>query len=249
MKRHRIDISYDGTDYSGWQIQPNGITVQEALEKAIRELTGEIVKVHGSGRTDQGVHARRQVAHFDLEKRIKTSPFRKSLNAVLPKDIRILKCLVVADDFHARRSTVDKEYRYFIWNDDIVPPFIRKYRTYVQKKLDIVAMQKASSFLIGEHDFAGFSANPHVPVDSTVRIIFDIKIVKRGSEIVIQVRGNGFLYKMVRGIAGFLIRVGKGKESPDMAREILKSCKRTSSVPTAQAHALFLWNVKYREGS
>lgn len=245
MTRYRLDISYDGTGYAGWQVQPKDMTVQEKLETAVKELTGEEAKLHGSGRTDQGVHARRQVAHVDLEKKQTPSKFKVGLNALLPDDIRVLKIIKVSSDFHARKSVVSKEYRYFIWNSEILPPFLRNYRTHVKNKLDVALMKKAAAALKGNNDFAAFTANPNREVESTVRELMELKVSRKGSEIVIVARGTGFLYKMVRSLAGFLVRVGEGAEPPSEAAVILASKERTSRVPTARPQGLFLWNVKY----
>jgi len=245
MNRYRIDISYDGTAYAGWQIQPNGMTVQEKLEAAIYELTREKTKVCGSGRTDQGVHARRQTAHVDLRKTLPLDSLQKGMNALLPSDIRILKVGEAVPSFHARRSVVTKEYRYFIWNAEIVPPFQRHYRTHVITKLNVAAMRRAASYLVGRHDFASFTANPNRKVESTVRHLTDLRIVKNGSEIVIIVKSQGFLYKMVRSLAGFLIRVGEGDVAPLEVRRILAARRRTARVPTAPPEGLFLWSVSY----
>lgn len=243
--KHKVVISYDGTAYAGWQIQPNGVTVQEKLEAVIHELTHEKTKVHGSGRTDQGVHARRQVAHFDLQQVFPAGSLKRSMNALLPPDIRILKVEKVEHGFHARHSAVSKEYRYFIWNADVMPPFLRQYRAHVTKKLNIAAMRKAASYLIGRHDFAAFTANPNRKVDSNIRNLAELKIVKHGSEVVIIAKSEGFLYKMVRSLAGFLIRVGEGAIPASEARTILLSRRRTARVPTSTPKGLFLWNVSY----
>jgi tRNA pseudouridine38-40 synthase len=246
MNRYKITVSYDGTDYAGWQVQLNGFAIQESLEKSIQTVTGEKTKVHGSGRTDQGVHARAQVAHFDLENPFKTSMFKKGLNAILPKDIRILKVEMVDPQFHARRSAVSKEYRYFIWNAEVMPPFLRRYRTHIRKRLDVKAMMKATKYLVGKHDFAAFTANPNRVVDrGTIRNLTRLEVTKRGAEIVITAKGEGFLYKMVRSLAGLLIRVGEGAVPPEDAKIILHSRKRTARVPTAPPEGLFLWHVDY----
>ena len=245
MQRYRFDITYDGTDYSGWQVQPNGMAVQERIENALHEIIGESVSLHGSGRTDQGVHARRQVAHADLEGRIVLRGLKRSLNAVLPGDIRVLGVSRVSDSFHARRTALGKEYRYLIWNAEIVPPFLRRYRTHVRDRLDAAAMSEAAASLVGRRDFAAFTANPNRVVESTVRDLRELSVTKRGSEITVSAVADGFLYKMVRSLAGFLIRVGEGAEPVSEARVILESRTRTARVPTAPPEGLFLWNVRY----
>jgi tRNA pseudouridine38-40 synthase len=245
LQRYKITVSYDGSAYAGWQLQPHHTTVQQQLESAILKLAGETTKVHGSGRTDQGVHARKQVAHFDLSKMLQTSSLRKGLNALLPDDIRILRTEKIDQSFHARKSALSKEYRYFIWNAEIMPPFQRKYMTQIAAPLDISAMKTAASCLVGKHDFAAFSANPNRVVNSTVRSLRELHIRKKGNEIVITAVADGFLYKMVRSLAGFLIRVGEGKLPPSEAKSILSSRERTATVPTAPSQGLFLWNVTY----
>jgi tRNA pseudouridine38-40 synthase len=244
ITRYRIDIAYDGTAYGGWQIQPNCCTVQQKIQEALYTLTGQESIVHGSGRTDRGVHASGQVAHFDLsDPRIQN--LRRALNALLPADIRILKLVKTCDDFHARLSARGKEYRYFIWNGEILPPFIRHFRTHVPPELKVEDMRTAASMLEGVHNFKSFAANPDRPVQSFVRQIDRIEIKKRGNEVVIAVEGNGFLYKMVRSIAGHLIRVGQGKLNPDSTERILARMQRTAEVETAPSQGLFLWRVLY----
>jgi tRNA pseudouridine38-40 synthase len=245
MTRYKITVSYDGTDYCGWQVQPNGMTVQEQLEKSIEKIAGKKIKVHGSGRTDQGVHARMQVAHFDLESGFKPAILKKALNSLLPDDIRITKAETAEPAFHARRSAVSKEYRYCIWNAEIMPPFLRRYRTHIKKKLDVRAMREAASHLVGRHDFASFTANINRVANDTVRNLTRLDIFKRGAEITIAAESEGFIYKMVRSLAGFLIRVGEGAVPPGKAGAILHSGMRTASVPTAPAKGLFLWRVDY----
>lgn len=248
MKRYRIDLSYDGTNYAGWQIQPNGLTVQQVLEETLRELTGQAVKVHGSGRTDQGVHARCQVAHFDLRRELPLDAVTKGLNGLLPRDIRILRARQVPPAFHARRDVVEKEYRYFIHNAEIMPPCLRLYRAHARRKLDLAAMQAAAALFAGRHDFAAFTANPRRHVASTVRTVWECAVRKSGAQVVIVVRGEGFLYRMVRSLAGFLIRVGEGRVASAETAGVLDSRQRTARVPTAPPQGLFLWNVKYDSG-
>lgn len=246
MRRIKLVVAYDGTAYAGWQVQPNGVTVQEKIEEAIKKITGETVKIHGSGRTDQGVHAIGQVAHFDLvTSEISFDSLLRGMNAILPQDIRILTVCKAAHDFHARRSAKWKEYRYFIWNDKVIPPHHRLYKTFIRQKLDVKAMNKACSMLIGRHDFSAFTANPNREVESNIRSLTALKVIRKGKEIVIIARSEGFLYKMVRSIAGYLIRVGEGALPPQKTLEILKSRQRTAMVPTAQPHGLFLWKVSY----
>jgi len=245
MQRYRIDISYDGSAYSGWQIQPENLTIQEEIENIVYKITGEKARIHSSSRTDCGVHARKQVAHFDLNKPLKERAIFKSLNALLPADIRIIKTRKVDLNFHARYNVSEKEYRYFIWNAEVMPPFLRNYRTHKKVNLNIDNMSKSALSLIGKHDFSAFSANRGYTCEQTVRELFDLKIKKKGSEVVIIAKAEGFLYKMVRSIAGFLIRVGEGKEDPVDTEKILASQERTARVPSAPSKGLFLWNIIY----
>ena len=246
MTRYKIIVGYDGSAYAGWQIQPGHPTVQAALQDALLRLTSETVIAHGSGRTDQGVHARQQVVHVDFERNDNLVPLlQKGLNALLPADIRIYRIRRVGAHFDARRSAIRKEYRYFIWNAAVVPPFLRLYRTQVRDRLDVAAMSKAAKLLVGKHDFAAFTANPNRVVETTVRTLSGLTVKRRGEEIVISATADGFLYKMVRSLAGFLIRVGEGAVPPSEARAILHSKERTARVPTAPPQGLFLWQVKY----
>ena len=245
MTRVRLDIAYDGTEYAGWQTQSHQRTIQSELEGAICTLTGEETRVFGSGRTDRGVHARNQVAHLDLEECSATATLMRSLNALLPPDIRIQKVRKVEESFHARFGASSKEYRYFIRNCAVLPPFERRYRTHVRKQLDVSAMKRAADLLVGEHDFAAFTANPNRVVRTTVRELIELSVKKEGTLLVVKAVGSGFLYKMVRSLAGLLIKVGDGTEEPQVARTILQSKIRTARVPTAHPQGLFLWNVSY----
>jgi tRNA pseudouridine38-40 synthase len=244
--RYKIKVSYDGTNYSGWQVQPHHRTVQGEIERLLREMSCEKrVRVESSGRTDAGVHARAQVAHFDLKNPVDPKYFQRGLNAQLDRDIRILTFEKVSSDFHARFSAVGKEYRFFIYNGLIVPPTKRLYRLQEGRPLDVGRMRRAADLLVGVHDFAPFSANPKRELDGTVRTIHSFYVRKHGSDITLEVQGNGFLYKMVRSLAGFLIRVGMGSLEPEAVHDILDHGERTAVVPTAQPQGLFLWKVFY----
>ena len=245
--RYKIKVSYDGTNYSGWQVQPHHRTVQGEIERLLRDMTCQKrVRVESSGRTDTGVHARAQVAHFDLKEPIKdVKYFQRGLNAQIDRDIRIDTLENVSSDFHARFSAVAKEYRYFIYNGLIVPPTKRLYRLQEGRPLDIDQMRRAADYLVGEHDFAPFAANRKVPIKDTVRTLHSFYVRKHGADITLEVQGNGFLYKMVRGLAGFLIHVGMGRLEPEAALDILEHGKRTAKVQAAQPQGLFLWKVFY----
>lgn len=243
--RFKAVVSYDGTNYAGYQIQPDQPTIQASLEQALTQLTGVQSRVFASGRTDQGVHARGQVIHVDLPRPRDLKRLQIGLNAVLPPDIRIESIRKVKPDFDARFSAQWKEYRYFIWNAPVLTPDVRRFKTHIHRRLDPEVMRQAAATLCGTHDFASFSANPQREVDGTVRTLFALRVKKRGPDVSIEAVGNGFLYKMVRSLAGFLIRVGSGERSADDAKRILDACQRTAEVPTAPPSGLFLWRVSY----
>ena len=244
-RRYRMVIAYDGTDYHGWQTQPEHPSVQDRMECVLERLDGKRPRVHSSGRTDTGVHAAGQCAHTDLTRDWDPRKLRLALNALLPDDIRVLEIRRAAPDFHARYDATGKEYRYFIWNGDVMPPHLRRYWTQERKPLDAVAMRTAARRLVGRHDFAAFSANPNREIEGTVRHVRMLSVRKTGREIVIRAQGDGFLYRMVRSLAGYLIRVGRGELNADTASEILHSKIRTARVPTAPPQGLFLWKVHY----
>lgn len=246
MSRYRFTVAYDGTGYAGWQIQPGQTTIQLVLQDAFCGISGtDGVKVHGSGRTDAGVHAAGQVIHVDLSRELPPTTFVRAMNTRLPADIRILDGAVVEAGFHARKSATGKEYRYFIYQGAVLPPHVRLYRAHVHKQLDVDAMRQALDILVGQHDFAAFSANPDREVETTVRTIFDAYLEVDGSDIMLSLRGNGFLYKMVRSIVGWLIRVGRGDVLVGDTQAVLDSRVRTAAVPTAAPQGLFLWRVAY----
>ena len=244
-QRYKTVIAYDGTDYEGWQAQPGKRTIQSELASALSAVTVQSVSVFGSGRTDSGVHARAQVAHFDLERPMDVRRLRQGGNAGLEPSIRILRVERTHGAFNARHDATGKEYRYFTYNGEDVPPFLRFYRHHHRGSLDLDAMRSAAAALVGRHDFAAFSANPGREVDSTVRSLHRLEVRKKGAEIVVIAVGEGFLYKMVRSLAGFLLRVGRGDVAPSAVGGILDSRERTARVPTAPARGLFLWSVYY----
>lgn len=244
--RYKITVSYDGTNYSGWQVQPHNRTVQGELERIISGMADrKHVRVESSGRTDAGVHARAQVAHFDLPKAVDAKYFMRGLNAQLDRDIRVTSFVKVPDEFHARFSAVGKEYRFFIYNGLIVPPTKRLYRLQEGRPLDVERMRAAAALLVGAHDFAAFSANPKRELNGTVRTIHSFHVRKHGADIALEVQGSGFLYKMVRSLAGILVDIGMGRREPEIIHDIFAHGKRTAVVQTAQPHGLFLWKVFY----
>lgn len=191
------------------------------------------------------MHARAQVAHVDIRRRLAPISIQRALNSRLPGDIRVQRIEPVAAEFHARRSAISKEYRYFVWNAEVLPATERLYHAHVRRPLDVAAMREAARQLVGEHDFAAFTANPNREVESTVRRIFHCDVRQRGRQVALCVSGNGFLYKMVRSLAGCLIKVGDGRETVAGVEELLASRTRTARVPTAPPQGLFLWQVKY----
>jgi len=247
-KRFKLTIAYDGTAYNGWQTQAEGIpTVQGLCEKIFSEIFEQPISLQGSGRTDAGVHASGQIAHFDANTRMKPKAVLNASNARLPPDIRVLKASRCAKKFHSRFDAKRKEYRYFIWNDKIIPPDKRLYHAHVQQPLDLALMREAAAHFVGEHNYASFTANAQREVKNTVRTIYACAVSKYGRRFCIRVQGCGFLYKQVRSIAGFILRVGEGEEAPDTVLELLGTAPtRTARVPSAPACGLFLWRVWYR---
>ncbi len=248
-RRFKMICAYDGTAYYGWQTQPGYVSVQETIEQVLAGIVkAEKVNIHSSGRTDHGVHAHGQVFHCDLVTRMTERSLKMALNAQgrLPPDIRILSCKEVSEAFHARFSAKRKEYRYYVWNTRILPPNKRLYHAHVVKPLDVEAMREAVKHFIGTHDFKAFSANPNRPIASTVRTIYAFEVRKRGSQICFRVQGNGFLYKMVRSLVGFVLRIGSGLESAEAIDAMLQpDVPRTARVPSAPAAGLTLYQVWY----
>ena len=244
MKNIKIEVSYDGTAYSGFQIQPNAKTVQEELEKAISRLTNEEPKVIGSGRTDAGVHANKQVCNFKTNSSIPIERWRIALNSVLPEDIVVRHVEEVDCEFHARFGVKKKTYRYSIDNAEIPDVFKRNFAWHIPYSLDIEKMQEASRYFLGEHDFSAFASIKTVVKDKQ-REIYDFEIWNEGSFIYFQVTGNGFLYNMVRIMVGTLIEIGKNKRNKEEIKEMLLSKNRSNSGITAPAKGLILWDVTY----
>jgi len=245
MKRIRLLVSYDGTDYCGWQIQPNGITIEEILNEKLKKLTGEDIHVIGASRTDSGVHALGNVAVFDTDSPIPPERMAYALNQKLPADIVIVKSEEVPPDWHPRyQEQISKTYEYHIYNAQIPDPLKRRYSTFVSFPLDVGKMQDGAAYLEGEHDFASF-CNIRTNAENTVRRIDRIEIEKEDRDITIRVTGNGFLYNMVRIIAGTLIRVGRGFYTPEMVKEILEAEERTEAGVTAPPEGLTLVKIEY----
>lgn len=245
MKRIRLKVAYDGTDYCGWQIQPNGITIEEMLNRAIRKLTGEEIHVIGASRTDSGVHALGNVAVFDTESSIPPERMSYALNQKLPGDIVVVESEEVPLDWHPRyQDQIRKTYEYHIYNGPVPDPLRRRYTAYVSFPMDVERMRQGASCLVGTHDFVSF-CNIKSQVEDTVRTVENLEILKDGPEITIRITGNGFLYNMVRIIAGTLIRVGRGFYTPERVEEILLAKKRTEAGVTAPPEGLVLVKIEY----
>lgn len=244
MKRIKLIVAYDGTNYCGWQTQINGITVEEVLNKTLSGLLKEDIRVIGASRTDSGVHALGNVAVFDTESKIPGDKFSFALNQRLPEDIRIQESCQVADDFHPRFCDTIKIYEYKILNRKFALPTERLYSAFVYYPLDVEKMQMAAAYLVGEHDFKSFCSSGS-QVESTVRTITDISVEKHGEMISIRVSGNGFLYNMVRIIVGTLMKIGLGVWEPERMEEILNACDRNAAGPKAEARGLTLVEIRY----
>ncbi|MFC5401797.1 tRNA pseudouridine(38-40) synthase TruA [Cohnella soli] len=275
MRNIALVISYDGTDYRGFQSQPEGYTVQDKLEEAIRMLTGERVKAIGSGRTDAGVHARCQVVNFETHSAIPIDRWTIALNTRLPNDIVVQRAWEVSEQFHARKHAIRKTYRYTINCNRIPDLFRRRYEFHHPAPLDVKAMHEAICHLIGKHDFSAFTS-PHSVKPSHIRTILDARVeletpsdnhINYPSSLVdserdqkyypgkqrgilhVYVTGTGFLYNMVRIITGTLIQVGEGKRTADQVASILASMDRARAGPTAVPQGLTLWEVAYPDGA
>lgn len=244
MKRVKLTVAYDGTNYCGWQVQPNGITVQEVLNQCLSELTGENIETIGASRTDAGVHALGNVAVFDTEMRMPGDKFSFALNQRLPEDIRIQKSEEVDADFHPRYVKSQKTYEYRILNCRFPIPTERFYSHFTYIPLDVDKMKEAASYLIGEHDFKSFCGTG-AQVKTTVRTVKEIQIEKSGDRITIRITGEGFLYNMVRIIAGTLMDIGGGLYPPEKMKEILEAKDRKKAGPTAPARGLTLMKIQY----
>ena len=243
MRNLRITVAYDGTDFSGWQVQPEQRTIQGEIERALAEVEGEPVKIHGSGRTDAGVHALGQVASFPLNNPIPCLNLRRALNHNLPPAIRILEAEEVDEEFHARYSTVTKTYEYRIYRGEVCPPFERRYVYHLPYPLSEEAMIEAAPHFEGTHDFRSLATREREEKESTVRTIFSSRLEQEDNRLTYRVQGSGFLYNMVRNIVGSLIEIGRGNLPP--VEEILAARDRDAAGRTAPAIGLFLHSVEY----
>lgn len=248
MKRVMLTVAYDGTAYSGYQVQPNAPTIEGELNRCLKDLLKEDIKVIGGSRTDSGVHALCNVAVFDTNARMPGEKMSYALNQRLPEDIRVRKSQEMAEDFHPRHCESRKTYEYRIINTDFPIPTKRLYAYFTYVPLDIVKMQEAAAYLVGEHDFKSF-CSAGSQVESTVRTIYSLQVEQVGEEIVIRVMGNGFLYNMVRIIAGTLMEAGRGVWEPEHMVEIISAQDRSAAGPTAPACGLMLAKYEFVENS
>lgn len=250
--RLRLLIAYDGTAYQGWQTQKVGQGIQELVERAVRRLFPGAGPLHGSSRTDTGVHALGLVAHVDLpaeEWRMTTAKVVLALNAHLPEDIRVRKASRMRGNFHARFDARGKEYRYRLWNAPAMNPLLRSFAWHVPRRLDLRAMRAAAAFFVGKHDFASFTTNPGYARASTVRTLSACRVRRQGEEVTVVIRGDGFLYRMCRCIAGTLVQVGLGRIAAEAIPDILKGRDRRIAGMTAPPHGLVLAQVFYARGT
>lgn len=241
-----IRVAYDGTNYHGWQIQPNGITIESELNRHLSQLLREEIHVTGASRTDSGVHARGNVAVFDTSARMPAEKISYAMNTRLPEDIRIQESREVAADFHPRRCKSVKTYEYKIYNRRFPDPCVRLYSLFYYWDLDLEAMKKAAAFLVGTHDFTSFST-ARADVTDSVRTIYELNLSKAGDMITLRIRGNGFLYNMVRIITGTLLRVGGGFILPEEIPDILRAKDRERAGETARPEGLTLLKIEYPE--
>ena len=242
--RVKLVVAYDGTNYSGWQLQKNAVTIEQKLNEALTDLLGEEIVVTGASRTDAGVHSLGNVCIFDTDTRIPAEKICYALNSRLPEDIVVQESCEVASDFHPRAGKSSKTYEYRVLNRTLPDPTRRRDTYFYHYDLDVEAMKRAASYLEGEHDFKSF-CSVHAQVESTVRTIYSCTVTKDDDVIRIRVTGNGFLYNMVRIIAGTLIEVGAGKRKPEEIISMLEATDRCSAGPTAPAHGLTMIGIQY----
>jgi tRNA pseudouridine38-40 synthase len=243
--RLKLIVAYDGAPFAGWQSQSHRNTVQDHLERAFWRVTGGAVRVHGAGRTDAGVHALAQSAHVDVLKFLPPARWIKALNALVLPAIRVLRCRYVSQDFHARLSAKGKIYRYRVWTAPILPPFEHRRAWHVARPLDLRVLKAAAKHFVGTHNFAGFAANRGKPEPSTIRTINSVRVRQKGPCVTIEFDGDGFLYKMVRLMAGALVKCALGKMHIEEITSRLHSGKVGSGRFVAPAEGLYLVRVRY----
>ena len=248
MLRFKLTIAYDGTRYFGWQVQKGRMTVQQRVEEALRELFPSVKRVHSCSRTDTGVHAMGMVAHVDIpeaECRMDARKLLLAVNSFLPVDVRIVATRIVAEDFHARFEAKGKRYFYLIWNHAAMNPLLHNRAWHVKVPLNLERMQKAAKLFVGRKDFKSFASTREYEMESTVRRLTRCDVRKEGYTWKITIEGDGFLYKMCRGIVGTLVRVGQGKLTQTEIRQIFRDRDRSVAGMNAPACGLTLWRVFY----
>jgi tRNA pseudouridine38-40 synthase len=246
MKRYFLEVAYDGTAYCGWQLQPGRPTVEAELNQALTNLLKQPIAVIGASRTDSGVHSLGNVAVFSATTKIPAEKLKYALNQRLPEDIRIQSSKEVETDFHPRHCNSRKTYEYRIYCGSVELPTERLYTHFTYRKLKVDKMQQAAKYFVGEHDFKSF-CSAGSQVKETVRTIYDLTVIQRESRIIIRVTGSGFLYNMVRIIAGTLMEVGIGARQPEEMEEIIQGLDRGLAGPTAPARGLFLIGIEYEK--
>lgn len=245
-RRLKFTVSYDGSDFQGWQVQPNARTVQSEIESALAVLEPErSPRISGSGRTDAGVHARAQVFHADLERSFSPEKWRNALNGLLPEDIRIMSAEEMDGEFHARFSATGKQYRYFLHTGPRCPPYLRSIRHTLRRPLDPDLFREAADLLTGTHDYRSFSAIRVDADENTVRTVRRLEVVTHEAELEIIVEAEGFLYKMVRQLVGAMLRVGLGEMTLNELIDLRDTPRVSHDAPSAPAKGLFLWDVFY----
>lgn len=244
MRNIKLTIEYEGTNYSGWQYQENAISIQQIIEEAIESITGEKVKLIGSGRTDAKVHALHQVANFFTNSNIPGDRFKYALNIKLPDDITIIDSLEVDKDFHSRFSATHKKYKYLIYNGEMPRALYRNFSYHIKNELNLEEMKIASQYFVGTHDFNSFMGSRSV-VKSTIRTIYEIKIEKNNEIVQISIDGDSFLRNMVRIMVGTLVEVGLGRRNKEDIKKIMEERKRIAAGHTAPPQGLFLEKVFY----
>lgn len=244
MRNIKLTIEYDGKDFNGWQKQPNKLNIQGTIERAIEEITGEQVELNASGRTDAGVHALAQVANFKTNTKLPIEKIAVAINSKLKKSIVIKEAEEVDERFHSRLTCKQKTYRYVINNTYNGTAIYRNLECHIPTKLDVEKMQQAVKYFVGEHDFKAFKASG-TSSKSSVRVIYEAKVYTENDRVFIELTGNGFLYNMVRIIAGTLVDVGLGKIQPEEILNIIKIGKRENAGKTLPAHGLYLVKVDY----
>ena len=245
-RKIRLDLQYVGTAYAGWQTQPGLPTIQGSIEGALAQILQTPVRVHGSGRTDAGVHARGQVAHFETGSSLPFERILQGTNHFLPWDIRIVRISEVPADFHARRSAISKEYRYRLFRGEVMLPHLHPLAVLCRGALDLAAMHEAAAHLAGTHDFASLRSAGSA-TETTVRTVLASEWIEDGAELIYRIEADGFLYKMVRTIVGGLLEVGRGQRSPASVGGMLGGRDRSLAGPVVSSRGLHLWCVRYAD--